>query len=608
MGAIFMGKPRDSQQLELGLVRAVAVKPTVERTAPLRVANVRFVVDKLGSDCAPTQYVRELTQNCIEAIDATNNGGDIVWDVAPMDKLGFPGKYGPKLMIVDSGIGMTGEEMVNHINRLASTGGGKVQGFHENYGFGAKISALMYNPYGIVYFSWKGGAGSMCHLWYDEERGEYGLKKIDGKDYTSAPIFRPYPIKDHGTAVVLLGKSDNDNTTIPPAGALSPARWVQRYLNSKYFKFPDGIEVRARAGTVDKALSRVTGQKEYLDTHADKRGIKELSDVNIHWWILKRQDETEASGWSKIYASVGHVAFLLDNELYEMSHGKTSYHRLTSFGIIFGKNEIVIYIEPKNKRKYTSDITRSHIKPDGMINLPWADWGEEFAKDLPPEIKDHQLAAGASAHGLNTVESLQAHIKSLVAAGMLRPPPLLMDFKLLDGATTSESEKIKERNPQEHKDKETSSNTPQPPKPTKGKEEEIKVPEVLWVGVKDGTRAPGDMEDRAARYVPEHNLLLINKDFRIFSELINYWTRAYPQFPGVGVIAETKVRELVEKMLVETVLRAIGFSGSDTWTDNDISNLYSEETLTAVVLQVSLPHEKIKRDLSLRLGKSVPSN
>jgi hypothetical protein len=38
------------------------------KTLPLEVANTGFMLDRLGKDCAPLQFLRELTQNAIEAI------------------------------------------------------------------------------------------------------------------------------------------------------------------------------------------------------------------------------------------------------------------------------------------------------------------------------------------------------------------------------------------------------------------------------------------------------------------------------------------------------------------------------------------------------------
>jgi hypothetical protein len=80
-----------------------------ERDLPMGFDNVGFMVDRLGQDCSPLQYLRELTQNAIQAIQRTpEQQGTIIWDVDPFycDSLGVE-----KLCIFDTGVGMTGEEM-----------------------------------------------------------------------------------------------------------------------------------------------------------------------------------------------------------------------------------------------------------------------------------------------------------------------------------------------------------------------------------------------------------------------------------------------------------------------------------------------------------------
>ena len=53
-----------------------------ERTLPLTVANTGFLLERLGQDCHPLQFLRELTQNSIEAIGRSSaTDGLIVWDV-----------------------------------------------------------------------------------------------------------------------------------------------------------------------------------------------------------------------------------------------------------------------------------------------------------------------------------------------------------------------------------------------------------------------------------------------------------------------------------------------------------------------------------------------
>src|SRR5512142_789355 len=91
------------------------------KTLPLTVQNTGFLLDRLGEDCHPLQFLRELTQNAIEAILRTpGKTGQIDWDV---DWLSFDLGDHPafKLSITDTGCGMTGDEMLQYINQLSSS-------------------------------------------------------------------------------------------------------------------------------------------------------------------------------------------------------------------------------------------------------------------------------------------------------------------------------------------------------------------------------------------------------------------------------------------------------------------------------------------------------
>src|SRR6185503_19675409 len=124
-------------------------------------------------------------------------------------------------------------------------------------------------------------------------------------------------------------------------GAPSPSRWVTRYLNTRYYRFPAGIVVKAREGweydrnDKDRNLLRtIIGQEKYLQSHAQSSGQIELTDAIAHWWILK--DEGALSQNSGFIASSGHCAALWKDELYEMTSGRTTTASLQLFGVVFG--------------------------------------------------------------------------------------------------------------------------------------------------------------------------------------------------------------------------------------------------------------------------------
>src|SRR5207302_392884 len=100
---------------------------------------------------------------------------------------------------------------------------------------------------------------------------------------------KPEQIFNHGTMIVLLGSSEDDNTMQAPAGAASPSRWIAKYLNTRFFRFPAEINVKAREGWehprsdgARNKLRTLTGQAHYLAEHAAASGSVQLTDAVAH--------------------------------------------------------------------------------------------------------------------------------------------------------------------------------------------------------------------------------------------------------------------------------------------------------------------------------------
>ncbi len=591
------------------------------RTLPMTVHNTGFMLDRLGKDCSPLQFLRELTQNSIEAIDEAPEGrGEVVWDV-DWNRWELTGIY--KLACIDTGVGMTGEDMLRYINMLSSST--HVQSHEANYGVGAKVAAATRNHAGLIYVSWKDGVGSMIHLWRDPTTGQYGLRQFERKDGTFSHWVRvedsikPEQIEDHGTMVILLGNDMDENTMLAPKEAASPSRWVARYLNTRYFTFPEGVAVRAREGwenprtnTDANVLRRITGQKEYLDKHASSSGTVELSSANAYWWVLKNENALGQN--SGFVASSGHMAALYQNELYELATARTGTARLQLFGVIFGYNRVVIYVEPRNGQEHelVSNTARTHLLMDGEP-LPWADWAAEFRDRMPEAIKDLMEEVTAGSTSGNHKQSIKDRLKQI------RDLFRISRYRRTRVGALSVAESTVGGDPDE---KDATG-----PRKGSGRNggrggragdiyalfavdegdpgEEIFPevdPDVKWVTVEDGTRVPPLLDDRAAKYLAEQNEILINGDFRVFTDMIDRWHERYSEAPGARSVVEDTVREWFEQALIETVLGVQALSGSQEWSVEDIGKALSEEALTAAVMQRYHIDNSIKRVLGARLG------
>ena len=109
-------------------------------------------------------------------------------------------------------------------------------------------------------------------------------------------------------------------------------------------------------------------------------------------------------------------------------------------------------------------------------------------------------------------------------------------------------------------------------------------PEVTWVTAEDGSRADGDLEDRAARYLADQNMLLINGDFRAFTDMTERWEKLYDYVSGAKTTIKDVVREWFEQQLIETVMSAHALAGCRRWSEQEVAELWTESALTAAVL------------------------
>jgi hypothetical protein len=575
-----------------------------------------FMLERLSQDCAPLQFIRELTENAIDGILALGGPtGEIRWDV-DWTRFDLEPKEGYKLAVIDTGIGMTGPEMVNYINQLSSSM--HQQSKHGNFGMGAKIAAAPRNTLGLIYLSWKGGQGAMIHLWKDPDTGCYGLRRHQNGEFW-LPItddIRPEPIKQHGTMVILLGKKPGENTMDAPPEAFIPSRWIVRYLNSRYFRFPHTVTVKARenwtAPRDDKhnMLRKIVGQEAWLKANSSDSGTVSLKDATLHWWILNEKVDDSGSHFSS-----GHVAALYDDELYEIVTGRPGVARLQSFGVIFGYNRVVLYVEPT--QTHNGDLTANTARTQLLIQgqpLPWSDYAAQFREQMPEPIVKlmDQVAAGTgNAENAASIRERLKQIRDLFKFSRYRPASdgkhrIDDSFANTGGASNdgggSNAGSFGGRKGGGGRAGdiyalfENTGNTPA---------EEIggfTDPQVKWVSVLDNTRTSDFLEDRAAKYLPETNTIQANADFRVFTDMAARWKKFYGHVPSAEPVIDAVVREWFQQQLVETVLGALALRRSGNWSEQEVVALWSEEALTSAVLPRYHVDERIKRTLGSKLG------
>lgn len=610
--------------------------PVPGKSLPMSVHNVGFLLDRLGQDCSPLQFLRELTQNAIEAINRTGQPGQIVWDV---DWTSFDLAGGPmKLCITDTGDGMTGEDMLRFINQLSSSG--SQQSLSTNYGVGAKIAAATKNPAGVVFQSWRDGHGWMVHLEKNSGTGEYGLRQWElgngnyGHYFPLDESVKPNIIEANGTKVILVGAAPDSDTMRPPDEAAAPSRWVSKYLNTRYFRFPDNVTVKAREGwdfprndSDRNVLRSITGQKSYLDQHSVESGKHSLPTATVHWWILK--DEPALTNNSGFIESAGHMAALYQNELYDRATQRAGTALLQQFGVLFGARYVVMYVEPKSDR-LTTNTARTTLLINGE-KLPWDDWAFDFRENMPKKLAEFVQEKALASTDKDHVKSIKDRLKGvmdLYRVSRYKPAPQgvylsdsssSVDLATSDGSSargkgrggsgvgikTIGSDSRGKREVEigtvyhlfEKKDGGVASE----------RAETDPFPVVKWVTVKNDSRPEGDMEDKAAKYLSSQNTLLINADFRVYEDMISRLAKAKDVAQGIDIrdVVTEVVRQWFEQALIETVIGIQQLKGSKEWGHGEIERALSEEALTAAVMQRYHVFNACKRELGAKLGKGM---
>jgi hypothetical protein len=569
-------------------------------TVELSVKNANFLCDRLSKDCAPLQYIREFQKNALEAIARVSktdpmHKGFIEWD---LDQQLYDEDL-IKLCISDNGDGMSYLEMKEYINNLSASA--STQSMDANYGIGAKISAIPNNPYGVIYRSWKhsGTNGAMIRSWKDPNTHKYGLKQF---------------------SQTFLGKDHSDNTMIGPVGSVGggEGKWLIKYLNSRFFTFPDNVVTKVREGWKDLKSSKMTtirGQKYLLDRDSEHFGVVELTNAKAHWWILKEDIRDGA------YSSSGHVGALYQEEIYDTHSPKSARAVLQQFGVILGYDRVVIYVEPEAGPDVTTNAARTAL----IINqesAPWDEWASEFSESLPEEISKliEEKASNTIKNGKNIEDRLKEYMYLYNLKHFIAKPK----------GNTKHGDDITGNNIDENngdtfnkggRNGEPSGVRPEHKRKRRGSSDAIDrifgmgntgeaievigspIPKIQWVSKAAGTRKDGDLEDRAGRYTQSQNLLTMNADFRVFQDEINRWKEVYTQ-PGAEAIIRDTVQEWFAQVVIEAILGVNSLKGSREWDQNVVDKALSEEAITATACQRYVVNMGVSRGLGSKFGSA----
>jgi len=555
------------------------------------------LIQNLGRDCHPTQFLREFSKNALEACQ--RSGGSDCKVIVDYNAALYDATKLHKMCFIDTGDGMSPDQMLSLLNNLSASGASKNQ--FQNYGVGAKISALTRNHAGIQYESWKDGVGYMILIKFDSEQGIYGIQGIpspDGKTLYAIELpakDKPKEITDHGTRVTLWGMEDQQDTMMPPTGINGIREsWISFYLNTRFFRIPKGVTLSARIGYYrdnnpkHNYLLTIRGQKAILDEKADLKGTVNLSDAKLYWWVMPKGSDGHGREMLK-----GHTALVHEDELFDMSDSRSN--RIAYFGVIVGRDRVIIYVEPTNVVQNTSRTNL--LRPDGSPVL-WEIWQDEFRANMPQPLKkfleDLQNENALESHTDSIKEKLKglqdlyklSRYKASLKGNVFADPESESTFET-GNIRVGEENSFPSESPQPGKKPGALSTellTALVQQNTGSKANAVEpdpFPRVEWVSANDGNEG---LLDRAAEYIHPQNLILANSDYQGLHDLVKYISKGYTDMPEVTKLIADEVKQAFELALTECVAGALSLKNRPYWNPDQFNAAISREALTTSVM------------------------
>jgi hypothetical protein len=281
---------------------------------------------------------------------------------------------------------------------------------------------------------------------------------------------------------------------------------------------------------------------------------------------------------------------------------------------------VAINVEP-DPGIFTQNTQRTHLIRASGESLPWEDWGAAFKQVMPRELVDfiqserQKIVTHSDEESIKNRLKKYANLYSITKYKAHQMGNVLVDpEKVSEGRTGIVMPDITKK-PGERAD--TGNGGGDGSGITKTilsilkddsgvKAKEVKpdpFPQFMWVSLAENTRDSEDgLEDRAARYVESENTIKGNKDFQGFKDVVDYFSKIYPEEDLQKAIIEA-VYEYFQQQLIETVAGVLSLRGRKYWDYDQCQKAWSEEALTASVCC----RYHILEAIDKQLGKSIPA-
>lgn len=419
----------------------------------LTIGNVGSLITRtINQAKSKDLMLRELFQNALEATSKQTSGKKQI-KIRDTDPawFGFQGFYSKhKFGIFNTGPGMNAVNLRKATDLSSSIG--KVQGVHNNFGEGAKVSALPVNKSGMIWVSCHNKEVNMVVLRLavdpitKEERYErqdfpdgqggttdvVNITSLFDDQQTILNVFgeltNPSELdnQEDWTYIILCGNDPKQDTTQNPYGVGNhTGSWALNEIYKRFSSIPNNVDVRSelhsKGGTGDVSFNTVfevlknksaqNPDKVHIETisipansvQVDTNDPVQNGTVNITYVYDGPWEQGHESNWEKPTSVIGTSAtcpifsgIIYKNEFYDVRGGGNDKDSrqwqpaAKECGVLYGYQYFRVFVHIPETEDIVTDRYRTELQTNTFekSKILFTDYKHEIYNNMPEWFKD----------------------------------------------------------------------------------------------------------------------------------------------------------------------------------------------------------------------------
>jgi hypothetical protein len=601
-----------------------------EMLEQLGVADVNFHVTKSIDQCPPGCQARELLANAIEAemLDEEHGTRRIVLSAVEVSD-------SPKLAIINTGRGMTSNELVRATDLASSIR--KKQGLDrdQNRGEGAKVAALPWNHAGLRLRSCRQGVVSEVIL--ARVNDIYGRRRYavvdehdivvsydSAWDITETAKSEGYPIDHDWTEVVCFGRDEKQDTTRWPYGegrGEGVRREVLTEVFDRFYSVPEWVKLEAdeslhgRRGSVVFRLMKDVIAKWGNDNSKlrfERVPIRDGIEIEfVHTPMLSGNNTV--MGAHELTGQSTRISLVWNGEMYDPHIGLDWRRIAAGFGLPHVHSEVSVFVHLPNDAPVRCGPYRVALmsKETGEA-LEVQDFQTEIRMAMPNWIR-RLVSDALQPRQVSDMSAVRRELERRLREARIRPadlnrPGALPPSKPVLGTgprsvTTLQPETGGGPGPRSKSENPTVLDPDAPTgrsggdqgtgqrdgfvKRRRSIQTVTSAPEIIWLDSQ--SKIDGEeLTDRAGKYDTATNTLYLNGLYDALQAKISNLENQYSQqvdWDQVRKLVVDKVRAAMALHIGSIVVYALAKQGRPAWTEANWKNAFTPESLTVAADQ-----------------------